>query len=95
MNLRLVIVDTGTSKCSKATISSAETILPLMLRHWIVLSLNAFASISISSIIMRLLEISKSFNVCPSFFMTSHSFLADKPDSLVSDKWHTLIVFDS
>ena len=60
MNLRLVMVQTAARRCSKAKISSAETMLLRKLRHSIYDSLNAFARISISSIIIRLFERSRS-----------------------------------
>ena len=93
MNLRLVIVETGMSKCSNATISSADTMLPLMFRHSIWLSLNALASSSISSIMIKLLLMSRSLRVAD-YLMTSASISADLPDIFVSEMWHTLIVGD-
>ena len=61
INLRLVIVQTGASKFSNTTISSAEIIFPRKFRHSMFDSLKAFANISMSSIMIKLFEMSKSF----------------------------------
>ena len=95
INFRLVIVETGTRRCSKATISSAETMLLRMLRQSIVDSLKALASISMSSIMMRLLLMSKSFSELLRCLITSHSLAADFPEILVSDKWQTRMLYDA
>ena len=92
INLRLVIVHTGASKFSNTTISSAEIILPRKFKHSIVDSLNAFAKISMSSIMIKLFEMSKSL-ISP-FLITSDSNIADWLPILVSDKWHTFNDFD-
>lgn len=84
INLRLVMVDTDINRCSKATISSAETMLPLMFRHSKWLSLKAFASNSMSSIIIKLFEMSKSFRDVDCL-RTSASMQADLPEILTSD----------
>lgn len=60
INLRFVMVQTGASRCSKAKISSPETMLLLKFRHSIYDSLKALAKISMSSIMIRLFDKSKS-----------------------------------
>ena len=95
MNFLFVIVETGTSKCSKATISSAETMLLRILRHSIWLSLKELASCSMSSIIIKLLLMSKSLRVLLRFLMTSESLLADFPLILVSERWQTRMLLES
>ena len=94
INLRFVMVVTGTSRCSKATISSADTMLFLMFRHSNWLYLNAFASISMSSMMMRLLDMSRSFNEVCFDLMTSLNLAADSPEIFVDEMWHTLMELD-
>ena len=86
------MVQTGANKFSNTTISSAEIILPLKFKHSIVDSLNAFAKISMSSMMIKLFEMSKSL-IIP-FLITSDSSIADWLPILVSDKWQTFSDLD-
>ena len=90
INLRLDMVDTASRICSNAIISSAETKFPLMFKHSIWDSLKASASLSISSMIIRLFEMSRSFTLCLPFVrIISTNLSAVCPDTFVSERCAT------
>lgn len=73
---------------SNASISSAETTLPLTLSSSTFESLNAWASVYSSSIINKLFERSRSFRFSH-WLMTSPNFSATSDDNLLLAIWHT------
>ncbi len=80
---------TNYSTESNANISSADIRLFLRLRHSKLLSLNALARSYSSSMIIMLLDKSKSFNIL-FVLITSAMFKAASLENLLLDKWHTL-----
>jgi len=93
INFLFVMVETARSTYSKAIISSAETKFPLRFKHSIWDSLKASASFSTSSMMIKLLDISKSLRQCWFLVLISYSSLmAVFPEHLVSERWATFKV---